>query len=107
MGHSPGGHDASSSAIPMRRFSPRTRYQRLVDDELEPGTSVSEGAEEEAFDDLEDLDDESKQNATTKLLRDGHSLALGVPGDEKRFWFQRGKKVYDPDAIATQPSVFE
>ncbi|KAF7554079.1 hypothetical protein G7Z17_g3185 [Cylindrodendrum hubeiense] len=32
--------------------------------------------------------------------------SLGAPVDEKRFWFQRGK-TYDPDAIATQPSVFD
>ncbi|KAH7140379.1 major facilitator superfamily domain-containing protein [Dactylonectria estremocensis] len=31
---------------------------------------------------------------------------LGVPGEERRFWFQR-VKAYDPDAIATQPSVFD
>ncbi|KAH6884257.1 major facilitator superfamily transporter [Thelonectria olida] len=32
--------------------------------------------------------------------------ALGVPVEEKRFWFQRGR-AYDPDSIATQPSVFD
>ncbi|KAJ5782950.1 hypothetical protein N7457_004724 [Penicillium paradoxum] len=31
---------------------------------------------------------------------------LAKPADEPRFWFQRGKS-YDPDAIATQPSVFD
>lgn len=31
---------------------------------------------------------------------------LGVPAEEKRFWFQRAKS-YDPNAIATQPSVFD
>lgn len=31
---------------------------------------------------------------------------LGAPLEEKRFWFQRGK-TYDPDAIATQRSVFD
>ena len=35
------------------------------------------------------------------------ALPLGVPADEKRFWFQRGKTSYDKDAIATQPSVFD
>ncbi|KAL3422789.1 phthalate transporter [Phlyctema vagabunda] len=33
-------------------------------------------------------------------------LPLGIPGAEKRFWFQRNR-VYDPHAIATQPSVFD
>lgn len=31
---------------------------------------------------------------------------LGVPAEEKRFWWQRNK-TYDPNAIATQPSVFD
>ncbi|KAJ9612387.1 hypothetical protein H2200_003984 [Cladophialophora chaetospira] len=31
---------------------------------------------------------------------------LGLPHREKRFWFQRGE-AYDPQAIATQPSVFD
>ncbi|KAI1127074.1 major facilitator superfamily domain-containing protein [Nemania abortiva] len=32
--------------------------------------------------------------------------SLGEPQEEKKFWFQRGKD-YDPDAIATQPSVYD
>src|SRR4051812_4609577 len=35
------------------------------------------------------------------------ALPLGVPSEEKRFWFQRNKTNYDPNAIATQPSVFD
>jgi hypothetical protein len=35
------------------------------------------------------------------------ALPLGVPKAEKRFWFQRGKSNFDPDSIATQPSVFD
>lgn len=31
---------------------------------------------------------------------------LGVPSDERRFWFQRAQE-YNPEAIATQPSVFD
>ncbi|KAJ5817793.1 hypothetical protein N7447_007801 [Penicillium robsamsonii] len=31
---------------------------------------------------------------------------LGEPGDERRFWFQRGKG-YNADAVATQPSVYD
>jgi MFS transporter, ACS family, DAL5 transporter family protein len=34
------------------------------------------------------------------------ALPLGAPEEEKRFWFQRTRK-YDPNAIATQPSVFD
>lgn len=31
---------------------------------------------------------------------------LGEPSDERRFWFQRALE-YNPEAIATQPSVFD
>jgi hypothetical protein len=31
---------------------------------------------------------------------------LGEPQEERRFWFQRGKN-YNPEAIATSPSVFD
>ncbi|KAF2015814.1 phthalate transporter [Aaosphaeria arxii CBS 175.79] len=51
------------------------------------------------------------------LEKDGSTIViaddvpeLGVPHEEKRFWFQRAKSDYDPDAIATlvvQPSVFD
>ncbi|RMZ90926.1 hypothetical protein DV736_g1837, partial [Chaetothyriales sp. CBS 134916] len=33
-------------------------------------------------------------------------LNLGLPAEEKRFWWQRGK-AYIPNATATQPSVFD
>lgn len=32
--------------------------------------------------------------------------ALGVAVEERRFWWQRARS-YDPDAIATQASVFD
>ena len=32
---------------------------------------------------------------------------LGEPSDENRFFFQRGSRNFDPDAIATQPSVYD
>ncbi|KAF2658344.1 MFS general substrate transporter [Lophiostoma macrostomum CBS 122681] len=32
---------------------------------------------------------------------------LGAPHAEKRFWFQRQKASYDPNAIATLPSVYD
>ncbi|KAK5380523.1 hypothetical protein LTR20_007035 [Exophiala xenobiotica] len=34
------------------------------------------------------------------------ALNLGIPADEKKFWWQRGKG-YDADATATMPSVFD
>ena len=36
-----------------------------------------------------------------------HEIApLGEPSTGRRLWFQKGRK-YDPDAIATQPSVYD
>lgn len=43
-------------------------------------------------------------SSTTSL--NSNSPPLGAPLDEKRFWFQRVSS-YDPDAIATQASVFD
>lgn len=37
---------------------------------------------------------------------DGNIAPLGASVAEKRFWFQKGKS-YDPDAIATLPSVYD
>lgn len=52
--------------------------------------------------------DKDEDRDTIRLLEDGgRHLGLGVPGSEKRFWFQRSKTHYDPSAIATQPSVFD
>lgn len=80
----------SSPDIPMQRFTNPSRYQRLPG-ELERDTDL----------DKDDI------NVTAPLLETERSLALGVPGTERRFWFQRSKTVYDVDAIATQPSVFD
>jgi hypothetical protein len=60
--------------------------------------------------DFEDAEEEEDNpSAATALLSSNklRSLALGVPGGEQRFWFQRSKTVYDLNAIATQPSVFD
>jgi len=53
----------------------------------------------------------SSVDKATKVTERGYDippeqLPLSVPGSEKRFWFQRGVK-HDPDAIATQASVFD
>lgn len=45
-------------------------------------------------------------SSSTSSLISGHFPPLGAPLEEKRFWFQRGKN-YDPNAIATQVSVFD
>ncbi|TAQ86602.1 hypothetical protein B7494_g5078 [Chlorociboria aeruginascens] len=100
--------------IPMQRFS-TTRYQRLASQAPETSSSspsVLDGAVEEDPDGLRGFAAAGKDEAlaslvTAKLLPGESSLALAVPGAEKRFWFQRSKSVYDPSAIATQPSVFD
>ena len=53
----------------------------------------------------EDLGEKKPAVVTTIPVYDTSS-ALGAPITEKRFWWQRNKD-YDPDAIATQPSVFD
>lgn len=115
------GKDAHPD-IPMKRFA-NTRYQRL-----DSGPASSAGRSNEAnfdspdleldkdIDDYEDSHDfplgythlgRGESHATAALLKSGKSLALGVPGDERRFWFQRSHVVYNPHAIATQSSVFD
>jgi hypothetical protein len=117
------GKDAASlQDIPMHRFTNNARYQRVASEAPETSSSargsVAVSGEQEdddkAFDEdfLHDFEEADKDNVrvTAALLDDGgkdKALALGVPGAEKRFWFQRSKTVYDPGAVATQPSVFD
>jgi hypothetical protein len=55
----------------------------------------------------DDLGEKSEKTAVHVKSTEVYTAApLGVPKEEKRFWFQRGR-TYDPDAIATQPSVFD
>ena len=83
------------------------RYQRLeLRDVSESQTGatflriINDGDQAESG--FEDLD----KDGETLLPRT--SKALGLLGQEKRFWFQRSKaQLYDPDAIATQLSVFD
>ncbi|KAK0103873.1 hypothetical protein ONS96_004982 [Cadophora gregata f. sp. sojae] len=49
----------------------------------------------------------SEKTAGVRSNEVSTALPLGVPAQEKRFWFQRNKTNYDPNAIATQPSVFD
>ena len=57
--------------------------------------------------DYEDPDKHNVNDTSRTALLAHKSGALGTPGAEKRFWFQRSKTLYDPNAIATQPSVFD
>jgi hypothetical protein len=58
----------------------------------------------------DDLDEKKATRVKTEQIYEV-ALPLGVPAEEQRFWFQRffrrGNKSYDPNAIATQPSVFD
>lgn len=59
-------------------------------------------------DSASNLDDEKRATKEPNVTSVTYVAApLGVPAEEKRFWFQRRKGVYDPNAIATQPSVFD
>jgi hypothetical protein len=105
--------------IPMHRFT-NARYQRVASEAPETSSRArgsvvvnEEEDDDKAFDDdfLPDFEEGDKDDdrVTSTLLKGGKGkrLALGVPGTEKRFWFQRSKTHYDPGAIATQPSVFD
>jgi hypothetical protein len=105
----------------MQRFT-NMRYQRLASeapgpvesspsDEGQKKDSVREGDNYEDFpdfpSDFEDAEEDETRDTVAFLdSNKSRSLALGVPGAEKRFWFQRSR-TYDPDAVATQPSVFD
>ncbi|KAH6677595.1 retrograde regulation protein 2 [Halenospora varia] len=90
-----------------------TRYRRLdLGDSSEaqrrgPSSAKRKRDSVREDDDLkfEGLDEDEELVRAALLPR--KSQALGVPGEEKRFWFQRSKTSYDSDAIATQPSVFD
>ena len=65
-----------------------------------PGDISSQGSSE-------DLGKKTESSAGHVKSSEVYTAApLGVPAEEKRFWWQRAK-TYDTDAIATQPSVFD
>jgi hypothetical protein len=103
------GKDAPPD-IPMRRFTHTRGYRRLAS---APETSSRSAIDDFATDsdspalDEEDGDLNKDEAHVTARLLGREPRALGAPGNEKRFWFQRSKTSYDPGAIATQPSVFD
>ncbi|RFU23815.1 hypothetical protein B7463_g12523, partial [Scytalidium lignicola] len=123
------GTDAPVDDIPMQRFRfpySRTRHQRLVSDVSKASSSLSSESSDIVKDsdsvvkqqsyatfrefspDFDEEDDNNEDRTSQPLLLTRQKpLALGTPGSEKRFWFQRSKTLYDPDEIATQPSVFD
>jgi hypothetical protein len=88
------------------------RYQPVEGDEVGEIVRNDELREREDLEfeefspELEDLDEDGTR-VNRKLSSESEPLALGAPGAEKRFWFQGSSTVYDPGAVATQPSVFD
>lgn len=74
-----------------------SRRNRSLDDELLSNRS-SISLEEQAESLLKPP--EKQTEASDSSIQDD-LLPLGLPHEEKRFWFQRGE-AYDPHAIATQ-----
>lgn len=70
-------------------------------------TSSTDTSSHGSSDDLEDEKNEKSSRIKTSTSVYNGVAPLGLPNEEKRFWFQRSKNAYDPDAIATQPSVFD
>jgi hypothetical protein len=56
----------------------------------------------------EDLPNEKDEKVSRVKTNEIYAttLPLGIPAEERRFWFQRARS-YDSEAIATQPSVFD
>ncbi|KAK5678974.1 hypothetical protein LTS10_008629 [Elasticomyces elasticus] len=70
---------------------------------LKSGATSSDGSgSNSTTTSLKDLD----QKSTTIVTVSQDIPPLGVPKQEKRFWFQRSKG-FDSSAIATQPSVYD
>jgi hypothetical protein len=67
-----------------------------------------ESTETSSISSSDDIAGGNKEAGVTVRSRSVNSsvLNLGIPSQEKRFWFQRVRE-YDPNAIATQPSVYD
>ena len=66
------------------------------------GEASSHGSSDDLRDKSESIVGQIKVTEITHV-----ATSLGLPADEKRFWWQQTSKNYDPNAIATQPSVFD
>ena len=98
----------------MERFNNTPRYQVLpttAGSSQNPSPSALDEGDYATYHDYDfslDFENQDKNEAQiTARLLGGKSRALGVPGTERRFFFQRSKTVYNPDVVATQPSVFD
>lgn len=103
-----------STNIAMRRFlhgyQPVNSTEETPLRSSRPGGSRTYGNSERLQNNSSNYEGLDKQevNPTRRTTLCAHKpRPLGSPGTEKRFWFSRSKTLYDPDAIATQPSVFD
>jgi hypothetical protein len=92
----------------MRRLG-NTKYQRVASEddgqELSSNDSDIKKNSYGSFDEIPVVPD--SEGFASSVLITSKPLPLGVPGEEKRFFFQRSKARYNPDAVATLPSVFD
>ncbi|PQE05226.1 phthalate transporter protein [Rutstroemia sp. NJR-2017a BBW] len=101
------GPDASFPMQPVGSTTRGAQHQPLDEPDTSPKLNAA-GLEHGIDDYASELDgDKDDDVEDTALLLSEDPLALGVPTSEKRFWWQRSQVRYDPDAIATQPSVFD
>lgn len=81
-----------------------TALAKDIDLRAPAGGVISRGPPSSSSSD--DLSDDKKSPKVHTTAAHDTAAPLGAPSAEKRFWWQRNKN-YDPNAIATQPSVFD
>lgn len=73
------------------------------------GTTTTASSSSPSIDNNNNTDTTTKLNPTITEIPDNAPLSDDDQSQERqrRFWFQRSKVRYDPNAIATQPSVYD
>ncbi|KKA22322.1 hypothetical protein T310_3652 [Rasamsonia emersonii CBS 393.64] len=73
------------------------------------GTTTTASSSSPSIDNNNNTDTTTKLNPTITKIPDNAPLSDDDQSQERqrRFWFQRSKVRYDPNAIATQPSVYD
>jgi hypothetical protein len=74
---------------------------------IQPQASRRSSSDEEELHSLLRTSSSDKDETPFLSGHEGQGLALSAPDTKKRFFFQRTTRKHDPDAIATQPSVFD